>query len=47
MSIVLDGRKSSTKCVNAGVLQGNIVGPAFLLAYINDLSDGMINKIVI
>ena len=38
--MVLNGQHSSWRDVNAGFLQGSILGPLFLF-YINDLSNGL------
>ena len=47
LRVVLNGKSSQEYPVNAGVLQGSILGPTLFLLYINDLPDDVICNIAI
>ena len=42
--VVLNGQYSSWASVKAGVSQGSILGPLFILIFINDLSDNLVSN---
>ena len=39
--VLLNGKNSQWETISAGVTQGSVVGPLFILVYINDLIDNV------
>ena len=43
--VVLNGKSSEWKYVSAGVPQGSVPGPLYILVYINDFAEGLVSDV--